>query len=93
MNTGEGFGMIGKGGIGGGSLKITSQKNQKILRTRLNIERSSDAKSGLESNLNITPMSGISLINPEILGIRSLSNSGALTEKYFDSKSGFSTVI
>lgn len=71
--------MIGKGGVGGGSLKITSQKNQKILRTRIDIKQQSDAKSGLESNLNITPISGMSLINPEILGKGNLTGTSTLT--------------
>ncbi len=79
--TGRTFGMLGD--AGNNKMKISAQKNQKILKRATH---SKDAVSGLTSNLTVTQHQGIELVNPEQQ--RTLAS-----DRYFGDKSGFATVI
>lgn len=83
--TGRSFGMLG---AMGSKVKVTAQKNQKILKkTPAAAAGGRDAASGLASNLTVTQHQGIELVNPE------QKKSGTGSERYFGAQSGFATVV
>jgi U4/U6 small nuclear ribonucleoprotein PRP31 len=86
--TGKGFGMLGVAGAIKVNVKETkiNTKKQKEIAMQSQVEQQ---KSGLYSTVSFTPTEGIKLINPELLEKR-LDHA---SEKYFNSTSGFSTVI
>ena len=90
--TGKGLGLLG---MAGGKLRVGGiQKDQKILKRR-DIRGipvgGSGATSGLASSLVMTPMQGMELINPDILQRQVKQAQG--NDSYFNTKSGFSTVL
>ena len=89
--TGVGMGMIGVNGTG--KLRATANKEQKIKLMQKKVKNDPTPASlkthdGLVSSLALASTEGIELINPDLLK-KKLNEQ----ETYFNTKSGFTTVI
>ena len=87
-DTGEGFGMLKLGGEGG-RLKVNPKMNKIVTKKQKLLDMKYNNISGLHSSVVMTPMNGIELINPDILN----NKLEKTKDKYFNSSSGFSTVV